>query len=201
MDYIKFNCNYCFIKEQISALEEIINKEKMSGWRMVTALSKLLKNWQAYQSRMIKDFKAEDFIFDMASPNDAAWFSQLLHYLSLLKWNPELYKGKYRPLAVFLWHTADAKPHNFQTPKIYNQIPIMVEIMTSFQACVWMLDEATKRGDFAYNFAKWLLEHNFDDDQIAKQIQKMRLNTMPSAQMAYGSDNEDIKKLLDLFNS
>lgn len=49
MDYIKFNYNYCFIKEQISALEEIINKEKMSGWRMVAALSKLLKNWQNYQ--------------------------------------------------------------------------------------------------------------------------------------------------------
>lgn len=73
--------------------------------------------------------------------------------------------------------------------------------MTSFQACVWMLDEATKRGDFAYHFAKWLLNHHFDDDQIAKQIQEMRLNTMPTAKIAYGSDNEDIKKLLDLFNS
>lgn len=201
MDYIKFNCNYCFIKEQISALEEIINKEKMSGWRMVTALSKLLKNWQAYQSRMIKAFKAEDFIFDMASPNDKTWFKQMLHYLSLLKWNPELCKGKYRPLAVFLWQTADAKPQNSQAQKIYNQIPIMVEIMTSFQACVWMLDEATKRGDFAYHFAKWLLSHDFDDDQIAKRIQEMRLNTISRAKLLYHSDNEDIKKLLDLFNS
>ena len=201
MDYIKFNCNYCFIKDQIKALEKIINQDKMSGWHIVADLSKLLKDWQSHQKQMITAFNAEDSIFAITNRNDKAWFKQMLHYLSLLKWNPELCKGKYRPLAVFLWQTADAKPQNSQAQKIYNQIPIMVEIMTSFGACVWMLDEATKRGDFAYNFAKWLLEHNFDDDQIAKQIQEMRLNTMPTAKIAYGSDNEDIKKLLDLFNS
>ena len=72
--------------------------------------------------------------------------------------------------------------------------------MTSFQACVWILDEAKKRGDFAYQFAKWLLNHDFDDDKLAILIRDMRLKTMPRARMLYYSDNEAVNKMLDLFN-
>ena len=136
MDYIKFNCNYCFIKEQISALEEIINKEKMSGWRIVADLSKLLKDWQSHQKQMITAFNAEDSIFAITNRNDKAWFKQMLHYLSLLKWNPELCKGKYRPLAVFLWHTADAKPQNFQAQKIYHHIQIIYSKILHFSISI-----------------------------------------------------------------
>ena len=82
MDYIKFNYSYCFIKDQIKALEKIINQDKMSGWHIVADLSKLLKDWQSHQKQMITAFNAEDSIFAITNRNDKAWFKQMLHYLS-----------------------------------------------------------------------------------------------------------------------
>lgn len=201
MDYIKFNGDYCFIKDQIKALDGIIKQSEINGKAIVSELYKLLKNWSNRQKQMMAEFKAENGVFETVAMTDDREYKQFLYYVSLLKWNSELCEGKYRQLAIFLWQTADKHPQDAKEKKLYSFVPNMVEILTSVDACVWMLVEVTKRGDFVYDFVKWLLNHDFDNDQIAVRIQQLRLENMPMARMLHSSDSEDVKKLLDLFNS
>lgn len=199
MNYIEFSQEYGFCSRQIEALKRVFHSGLVQTSVLVTELSHLQQNWETYLKGKQEKFKSQVDVFAVLK-GGGDWQVNMMYMLNLMKMHPELCEGKYRDLAVLFWQTAVNKDRNSRLNAVNKHLTTLAEIMTSYQACVWMLKETEKHDNFIMDFAQWMLKHDFRDEAVARAINKMKLDNMRRAEMIEAPLSEKARNLCELFN-
>lgn len=197
MDYIRFNNQYVFLKQQIAVLEKIMQKEKINHWHLMAELGLLEKSWKERAALLQADFRQKADVFALLHREDAQ--RQFVYFLSLLKWFPELCDGQYASLSSLL-RQVENDPGREEFRLLKKMVPEMVEVLTTRQAALWLLKEAEKSGTSAFVWAEWLVTHDFQQEAATAFVRRMISESVPWALLMIGS-KEGCVKMADLFYS
>lgn len=169
MDYLNFYDRYCFLAEQIDAMEEKLRTEEVAQV-IQKQLRQQLREFKRQKQKILKDFaKAFPQSFAEASKMPEADFSFLLQ---MLRKNSGLCIGiEAKLIALF----QDICAYAGNEHPLLKYIPDMAVILANKKMSRYLYG-AVAENPYLLKFAEWLYGYEFASLPVKVELNKMKVN-------------------------